>query len=523
MTASPSISARARVAFLTAGLVAAVLAIYLLRVDQTAGLIVDDAWYILLARSLARGDRFGMVNSVFENGVTPYPPGFPLVLALVFRISPEFPQNVWLLKSVSVAAMLGVGYLSYRYFASHRGLTRQVALLCATAVVVTPAFVFLATSTVMSECAFTLVQLAVVVLLGARAEDARAGRHTVLAGIAGAAALLIRSAGIVAIVAGVSYLVVGRQWRRAVMFVATALVCVSPWLWYSSRYSPGAAERIAIGGGHALSYGQNFWLREASNATSGSVTAADLPARVAENVLLVAGRSMAALVVPTLFRGATESGMETIALGGAGSPGTMGSASGTRLVSLALSLVAVIGFGVTLRRGVTVAEFLVVLTLGMIVLWPFGPYRFLLPLAPFLFHYLVVGVQRLTPAPAVLRIALLSVVGLHLMDHVQYMAARQASATAWARLGGDVDEVLDWMNDHLTGPGNVATSNQPLVYLRTGRKTIAIDRATANRERWTQLSVRYAVYLDRVGLPSPSGRQRILHRSPRYGLAVVEH
>ena len=522
MTASPSLLARARVAFLTAGVVAAVLAIYLLRVDHVAGLIVDDAWYILLARSLARGERFGMVNSVFENGVTPYPPGFPLVLALVFRIVPEFPQNVWLLKSVSVAAMLGVGYLSYWYFTSQRGLTRQVALLCAIAVVATPAFVFLATSTVMSESVFTLVQLAVVVLLGARTED-RARRNTVLAGIAGAAALLIRWAGIVVIVAGVSYLVVGKQWRRVMLFVVTALVCVSPWLWYSGRHSPSAAERIAIGGGHALSYGQNFWLREASNATSGSATAAELPARVAENALLVAGRGMAALVVPTLFRGATESGMETIALGGAGSPGTMGSAAGTQLVSLALTLVAVIGFGVTLRQGATVAEFLVVLTLGMIVLWPFGPYRFLLPLAPFLVHYLVVGVQRLRPAPAVLRIALLSVVGLHLMDHVQYIVARQASATAWEKLGGDVDDVLDWMNAHLTEPGNVATSNQPLVYLRTGRKTIAIDRATLNRERWTQLSIRYAVYLDRVGLPSPSGRQRILHRSPRYGLAVVEH
>ena len=514
---------RARVVLLGAAVVAAVLAVYLFRVDSVAGLIVDDAWYVLLARSLASGERFGMVNSVFDNAVTPYPPGFPLILSIVFRIAPHFPQNVWLLKSVSIAAMVGVGFLAYRYLADQRGLIRQIALISAVAIVLTPAFVFLATSTLMSECVFTFVQLFAVVLLESRRDGVHVRRNTLLAGGAAAMTVLIRSAGIAVVAAGLAYLCYQRQWGRALVFAATVLVCMSPWLWYSSLHAPTKAERLEIGGGHALSYEQNFWLRRASDATSGTVTVAELPARVAANLLHIGVRDVAGVITPTLFRGPTESGMEVIALGDGESPGTMGSAVGTMIVSLALCGLVILGFAIAVRRGVTAAEILVVLSLTIIVLWPFGPYRFFLPLTPFLVLYLVLGIQRLVPPPAVLRIVLLAVVGLQVLDHVQYAAARRAGTTAWEEWGGEVDAVLQWMNGHLTESGHVATGNEPLVYLRTGRRTMASDYETANRQRWKQMYVRYGVYLDRAALPNDSGPSRILYRSPKHRLTVVEY
>ena len=50
------------------------------------------------------------------------------VLAVIFRFSPDFPQNVLLLKSVSVAAMLGVGPLTYYYFTEYRPVPWQLAV-----------------------------------------------------------------------------------------------------------------------------------------------------------------------------------------------------------------------------------------------------------------------------------------------------------------------------------------------------------------------------------------------------------
>jgi len=151
---------------------AVVAAIYLLRLDRAAGLVVDDAWYVVLAQALAQGDGFRLISSAVAPIVPVVPPGFPLVLAPVFLLSPRFPDNVFVLKAVSIAAMLGMGAAWYRHLVASRGIAAAPAAGIAVATVLTPGFVFLATSTVMAECVFTLAQVIAVVLLE---RSARAG------------------------------------------------------------------------------------------------------------------------------------------------------------------------------------------------------------------------------------------------------------------------------------------------------------------------------------------------------------
>ena len=132
-------------AFAAAGALAVTLAIYLLRLDRVVGLVVDDAWYVLLAKALATGDGYTLINSPTP-GITPfYPPGFPALLAIFYRMSPVFPDNVWLLKSVSIAAMIGAGVVAFRYFERDRALQVEVAFALAFATAIYPGLVFLAT------------------------------------------------------------------------------------------------------------------------------------------------------------------------------------------------------------------------------------------------------------------------------------------------------------------------------------------------------------------------------------------
>ena len=141
------------------------LAIYLLRLDRVAGLLQDDGWYILLAKALASGQGYTLINSP-SAGIPPlYPPGFPALLSIVFKLAPQFPENLYLLKSVSVLAMLGVGIVSYWYFTHQRELSWGLSAGIATVTVLTPPLVFLATSTVMSECVFTLLHLLAIVVI----------------------------------------------------------------------------------------------------------------------------------------------------------------------------------------------------------------------------------------------------------------------------------------------------------------------------------------------------------------------
>jgi Gpi18-like mannosyltransferase len=83
--------------------------------------------------------------------------------------------------------MIGVGVLSAMYYRD-RSLPAPFAIALALVVVITPAFVFFATSTVMSEPLFTLAEVAAVVLIGRR--------RPILGGVTAAAATLVRSAGL---------------------------------------------------------------------------------------------------------------------------------------------------------------------------------------------------------------------------------------------------------------------------------------------------------------------------------------
>ena len=515
---------------LRAAAILAVVAIYALRLDRAAGLIVDDAWYILLAKAIAQGDGFRLISSAATPIMPVVPPGFPMLLAPVFVVSPQFPDNVLLLKAVSVAAMIGAGALFYFYLVRQRGTPAGQAAIIALATLLTPGLVFLATSTVMAECVFTLAQIATIVLLErcnrAGAPANRPG-DAAFAGIAAAATVLLRTAGVAALAAGGLYLMISRGWRSAVAFSGAALVCLVPWGAYAAAHAPTAAESIEHGGTIAFAYSELLTMRRPGDPAAGRANAGDLPARVARNLVNVFGRDAGGVFVPAFFRSSDESGQEVVALGGAtGLLGaSMGAAPATMAVSFILSAVALIGFGVHVRRGLTSAETLVALTAAMVLLVPGRTFRYVLPLAPFLWMYFVAGLRTVALGrEPVVRVALICLIALQVQEHVQYvlLKTRAAPPPEWLEDQREVDDLLSWMNTNLSDSGAVATTNPGLVFLRTGRKTLVSEDPARNRERWKARGVKYLVSLRTIAPPSRSLGFTKLYDSPRRRLFVLE-
>ena len=154
-----------RQAWAALGAGALVVAVYVFRLDHIVGIIGDDAWYALLGRTIARGDGFLQPNTP-TRGLLPYlPPGFPLLLAPLWYIAPEFPGNIVLLKALSIGAMLAAAGLTYSYCRARTEWPRELALIVAVVVALVPSLVFLTTSTLMSDAAFLAVQLATIVAL----------------------------------------------------------------------------------------------------------------------------------------------------------------------------------------------------------------------------------------------------------------------------------------------------------------------------------------------------------------------
>lgn len=523
-----------------AALTLAAVALYVLRIDGVAGIIGDDAWYVVLARAIAEGHGPRLISSAGTEFLsTVYPPAFPAILSLIFLISPQFPDNMALLKGVSIAAMIGAGVLTYTYAAHHRHLPRAVAVVVAIATVLTPALVFLATSTLMSEPVFLFIQLVAVLLVErtARAVDDRAGsRLAVVAGVLAAVAFLTRTAGMTVVAAGFLYLCWERRWRSAIVFGAATVFCVLPWLLYARANAPTRAELIDHGGLMAIPYAEQFWTTEAGTVTAPQAGADSLPARLAYNVANVAIRDVGGIFLPVLFRSSAESGLEVLGLGPPKDLETpsMGGVLTTKLVSLAVTLLCFVGFVTACRQRITVAEPLVVMAFGMIVLWPFWTFRFVLPLVPFLLIYIVIGAEtlagwvgrvigRAVPAYSTARIVLMVFIGLNVLDHVQYIAQAYGNPRGgmWKSEAVGIYEVIDWVRAHPDLPGAVAADNPALVFLRSGRKTIAIDSYDDKWERWRRMGVRYVVSLVH-GTPLVDARAELRFKIPDRNMWVYE-
>ena len=510
--------------FWTAAIAAAVAVVYGLRLDRAAGLIVDDAWYILLAKALAQGDGYKLISSATAQILPVVPPAFPLVLAPVFFVNPQFPDNVLLLKAISIAAMFGVGVVFYRYLVRDRGIEVRLAASIAVVTVLTPGLVFLATSTVMAECVFTLAQVVTIVLIerSGRGDPQAQSRRAAWAGVMAAATVLTRTAGVAVLVAGACYFLKERAWRPAVWFGVAALLCLTPWLVFSAANAPTAAESVEHGGSIAYAYSDLLSMRP-GDPTVGSASASDLPARVARNVINIAGRDVGGVIVPAFFRGAGESGLEVVALGGAGL--SMGSAAATVAVSFGLSAIALVGFLGCVRQRLTAAEILVIVSVAMILLVPVQTFRYVLALAPFIWMYFCIGLRTATLGrAAVARVALVCLLALQVQDHVQYilLKARAEPLPEWLGDAREVDDLFTWMNHNLVEPGAVATTNPGLVFLRTGRKTLVSERPERNWPRWKAGGVRYMVSVRRVIPPSQRLGFTTLYQSSRQRLYVLE-
>jgi len=197
-------------------------------------------------------------------------------------------------------------------------------------------------------------------------------------------------------------------------------------------------------------------------------------------------------------------------------------------MSSLISVAILAGFYVSVRKRVTVAECIVMLTVAMVVCVPARTYRYVLPLAPFVLLYFFTGIDLIATRGrgtfgAPFRIASAIVLTFLLTEHVQYIAMmRSDSKPMWVRDYEEVKIVTDWMRTNLHREGAVVTSNPGLVYLTTGRKTLALTNLEG---RWRELQnagVPYGAALTTAETPLDSLGFRLLFQSPRLKLWVVE-
>lgn len=420
------------------------------------GAFQDDAIYTLLAKALATGEGYRMINLPGAPHATHYPPGYPVFLSLLWRLAPSFPDNIVVFKFANAAWLTAaaVGTMAFARVRLGWG-TVSAALVGATGTL--SIVVLLVTGVVLSEPMFMALLLPTLLLCERAAETGR-WEDALGAGLASGILAMVRTLGAVAVPAAILVLLWRKRFLSAVILGLAAAAFLVPWQLWLGAYQD---EIPAVLAGKYGSYGP--WLvqgyREGGMAFARGVIIANLQS-------LDSFLSYAFMPVTAVWpRG---------------------------IAFLTVNALVIGGMILLVRRAPVSALFLAAYG-TVIMLWPFEPSRFVLALWPLLTVCAGATVRALLawrPARRVgqgARWAGLSLAAAVTIGFAVYNV-RGYAGRWWASVQRDVGQrakpIAEWVAAHTSESDVLITDDDLIVYLYTGRRGmptstfLAIERVT---------------------------------------------
>ncbi|MGH7445026.1 MAG: ArnT family glycosyltransferase, partial [Longimicrobiales bacterium] len=318
----------------------------LLALDPTPHTGGDNAGYITLARSLLDRGAYLELWDPAEPIHTKYPPVFPLILAGAMALG----VKPWVgLKLIVVAfSALGVAFTFLWIRARGRpALAAGVGGLLA----LSPGII-LQNHWVLSDVPFWGLTMLALWALGT-APRRRLSARFALALIAVVLAYFTRSAGLPVVLAALAWLALRRRWLQLGV-MAGVLVPLAAWWILRARSADG------------VDYTGELWMRNPYNPAEGTIGMLDLLPRIGDNLIAYVTTHVPVLLI--------------------GRPGSAG-----LVLSIVVTLLALAGWArrAARVRRVTVAELMLPLYIGLIMIWPavWAGDRFMLPVLTLLLFY----------------------------------------------------------------------------------------------------------------------------------------
>jgi hypothetical protein len=420
----------------------------------TVGVFYDDAQYVILGKSIATGNGFRFINLPDAPAATHFPPGYPALLALLWRISPTFPENVALFRIVNALLLGVVAFWTFRIsrrLLQHNAAMATLAALAGTATI--PPLVL--SSNVLSETLFLALLLPF--LVAAEPNSSRLNlRHAALLGLGAAVLTLIRSHGIVLLPTIAALYLGRRRWQEAATFVAVALIALMPWFLWVAYHDAGIASPIR---GQYGSY--SSWLVAGLQGNGPSL----LLGTVRQNIVSAYG----------LFARSFSIAENWVA----------------DVIVVAALLVLMVTGAFQLFRRWRVGLVFLGFYLGLVIVWPFSPLRFIWGIWPLVVLVIVSGAQYLwseeshgrIPIRARRAIALsagaITLLGAALFNVRGYINSWWA--TVGRSIGPRIQPHLVWTLKNTDSSDVIAAADDGAIYLYTGRRAVPASAFTAEQ------------------------------------------
>ena len=326
------------------------------------GNVADDAHYIVLAESLASGQGYHLINFPDAPPEFFFPPGWPLLLAPIVYL---FPDNFFVLRFLPLLFWLGSLLLIYKLFQT-RLQSPYLELLLAF-VALNPALIIMS-STIVSEAAYLFFSLLTIIAFEALIKFKAQDRWWLFLTVIALAlfTMLVRTIGVTLLLSIPVYLLLTRRFRYLGVLVGLALIALGPIIWLDAQnetsliFSPGYKQHIDYIGPRLIYFAQPW-----------------------EHLPQLSYTQAFDVIVPMALRSWLSNPV---------------------LASLVLlfkvSLISVIILGYLYSSGrYQLSEIYILLYLGIFYLWIVYVSevrgRFLYPLLPFIYFYLLVGLIKI--------------------------------------------------------------------------------------------------------------------------------
>ena len=431
---------------------AAVLVVGIALVDGLpVGATNDDGMYVILAKSLATGHGYRWLNLPGTPAATHFPPGYPLVLALLWLMAPVFPANVILFKLANALFMAVAAAATFSL--ARRRLEMSDAAAAAVTLGATLGIPMLTLSTiVMSEALFLALLVPALILAERICQQGGKLRDTCMLALLAAAATLVRTHGVALVGAILLALALRRRYRDVAVVGGVVLAVLAPWQFWVSIHS--STVPFAMRGMYD-SYGG--WL-VAGFRTDGVALLGRTIGRTTNELASM----FATLVAPSL-------------------PGVL------RLLALGVLLTSFVVGARELWRRAPVTAACLAFYVAIVIVWPFSPTRFVWGVWPLVMLLPVLAARRaLTWEPAgpttrAFRATALVCCVLLACGYSSYNLRgyrHQWWASVPRSVSGAGRQLMLWVGTHTPRDAIVATEVESAVYLYTGRQSVPVSTFT---------------------------------------------
>lgn len=327
--------------------------------DRKLDLNGDNAYYIVLGKALSQGEGYVNIASINKVPNNHYPPGYPFIISLFMYIS-DTPVFLKLINGIFLLISLHLLYYLFKYFSN----SSKIAFVTVFFLLLNSHMLLYGTM-LMSEMSFILLSFLCIYLVHIADLESNLFRkpHLYLILITLVGSYYIRSTGLALFAGLILYFLFKRYWKAAVFIGIGFITLATPWIIRGQK----------LGGS---SYIKPLVMINPYRAELGNAELADYFNRIIANVSRYITREIPNSTMPFIKVNYLSeiSPIEWL---------------------IGLPVLAMIGYGLYKlgRKGLIIILY-VAATFGILLLWPevWTGIRFVLPIVPFLFFALVIGI-----------------------------------------------------------------------------------------------------------------------------------